>query len=342
MTHTTTRTPFSVSSSPSLFSSWSGGWDLLFTRALGRLPLPLLTAMRESGIDDPAILLHYPRATTEEFQEGSREGSWDVGFGSLRAPLRRHNPLFFHAARRSRRAELRRFRRRAASLDLAVSTAVEWVLKRGGDPRTDQMRMTSSPLRGELATQTATSPESVRRSPASNLELEKSSGHDVRDALTCSVRDGSGAKDENSTEVAVTGSGLAGDAMTELATPKTAQTARVVLSLADKLLSLRFAVGDNVDKNSRGCSEVSVHAVDGHCMSADQPGQYGLRSDTRVDGHPVSLSDRILAKRFSITALAEGKIDVHRDGYRSQAKSEKAKMVRRRDGSVGQEVADGS
>ena len=72
-------------------------------------------------------------------------------------------------------------------------------------------------------------------------------------------------------------------------------------------------------------------------MSADQ-----LRSDTRVDGHTVSLQDRILAKRFSITALAEGKIDVHRDGYRSQAESEKAKMVRRRDRSVGQEGADGS
>ena len=173
----------------------------------------------------------------------------------------------------------------------------------------------------------------------------------MRDAWTVfstadETRDGSlvnsAAEALKSLESGLTGSGRAGDALTELATPKTAQTARVVMSLADKLLSRRFAVENNFDKNSRGCSEVSVRTVDGHCMSADQPGQYTQRFDSRVDGHPISLSDRILEKRYSSSSRAGGKVDEHRDGRRSQAVSANSKMVRRRDGSVGQDGADGS
>ena len=74
---------------------------------------------------------------------------------------------------------------------------------------------------------------------------------------------------------------LSGRDGTELATPKTAQNARVALSLADRLLLRRFAVGDKNSKNSRGSSEDPVHAVDGHCMSADQLGQNGLITGTR-------------------------------------------------------------
>ena len=196
----------------------------------------------------------------------------------------------------------------------------------GGDPRTDPMCMvSSSPLWRGLASQTAKSPASVSPSPAS--KLGKSTGLVVRDAWTVfstadKTRDGSlvnsAAEALKPLESELTGSGRAGDALTELATP------------------------NNFDKNSRGCSEVSVRAVDGHCMSADQPGQYTQRFDTRVNGRPISLSDRILEKRYSSSSRAGGKVDEHRDGRRSQAVSANSKMVRRRDGSVGQEGADGS
>ena len=50
----------------------------------------------------------------------------------------------------------------------------------------------------------------------------------------------------------------------------------------------------------------------------------------------------ILEKRYSSSSRAGGKVDEHRHGRRSQAVSANSKMVRRRDGSVGQEGADGS
>ena len=51
-------------------SMTSGGRDVLFVRALGGLPVPLLTALRVSGLDDAATLLHYP---VDLEDEGERE-----------------------------------------------------------------------------------------------------------------------------------------------------------------------------------------------------------------------------------------------------------------------------
>ena len=79
-----------------------------------------------------------------------------------------------------------------------------------------------------------------------------------------------------------------------------------------------------------------------YTTTLDQAGQSSQRTDTGVDGHPISLIDRITVRKCSVTPRAEENVEVHRDGFESQAVSASAKTVRRRDGCVGQEVFDGS
>ena len=375
------RLPLRMSSCARSWSSSVSGvtHDVLWERALASLPAPLVRALRDTGLADASVLLAYP--LEEEF-EGSESGQQGRG---LEAPS--------GAASTTQRPSLQSgssvasaaimtascgdssvaspvlvldagSRSEASASGSAASATDGRVLEKGRRPENRPVVGRSySPLREGLASPTATSPVSVRQSTASSVE--NSTGHDVPVALPLHTTNGD-ARDGllgNSAEkaVKVTGSGLPGDEMmelaspksaqsitlsgrdgTELATPKTAKNARVALSLADRLLLRRFAVGDKNSKNSRGSSEDPVHAVDGHCMSADQLGQSGLITGTRVDGHPVLLSDRILERRFSVTTTAQEKPEEQSDGCGSQASMVQAKVERRRDGSVGRKGSDGS
>ena len=51
-----------------------------------------------------------------------------------------------------------------------------------------------------------------------------------------------------------------------------------------------------------------MHAVDGHCMPSQLAiagGQSSGEIKSRVDGHPISLRDRVLMKKFSVSPLME-------------------------------------
>ena len=65
-------------------SSVSGGRDVLFERALGGLPVPLLTALRGSGFGRCSDVAALP----VDWEDRER--------GCLRAPLRRLHPLLLY------------------------------------------------------------------------------------------------------------------------------------------------------------------------------------------------------------------------------------------------------
>ena len=65
-------------------SSVSGVRDVLFERALGGLPVPLLTALRGSGLDDAATLLHYPVDLEDEGERGVPSGATSTAHPSIR------------------------------------------------------------------------------------------------------------------------------------------------------------------------------------------------------------------------------------------------------------------
>ena len=43
--------------------------DVMWKRALGSVPAPLVGALREAGLDDASTLVHYPRWSEEQFEE---------------------------------------------------------------------------------------------------------------------------------------------------------------------------------------------------------------------------------------------------------------------------------
>ena len=61
-----------------------GGRDVLFERALGGLPVPLLTALRGSSLDDAATLLHYPVDLEDEGERGVPSGATSTAHPSIR------------------------------------------------------------------------------------------------------------------------------------------------------------------------------------------------------------------------------------------------------------------
>ena len=50
----------------SSFSVPNVGRDVLWERAVASLPPPLMVALRAAGLDDPSVLVEYPRNTQEE------------------------------------------------------------------------------------------------------------------------------------------------------------------------------------------------------------------------------------------------------------------------------------
>ena len=64
-------------------TSVSGVRDVLFERALGGLPVPLLTALRGSGLDDAATLLHYLVDWEDEGERGVPSGATSTGHSSI-------------------------------------------------------------------------------------------------------------------------------------------------------------------------------------------------------------------------------------------------------------------
>ena len=67
-------------------SSVSGGRDVLFERALGGLPPPLLTALRESGLDDAGTLLNYPPDLEDKGEGGVLSGATSTSHLSILSP----------------------------------------------------------------------------------------------------------------------------------------------------------------------------------------------------------------------------------------------------------------
>ena len=43
--------------------------DVMWKRALGSVPAPLVGALRDAGLDDASTLVHYPRWSEEQFEE---------------------------------------------------------------------------------------------------------------------------------------------------------------------------------------------------------------------------------------------------------------------------------
>ena len=61
----------------------SGGRDVLFLRTFGGLPVPLLTALRGSGLDDAGTLLNYPVDLEDEGERGVPSGATSTAHPSI-------------------------------------------------------------------------------------------------------------------------------------------------------------------------------------------------------------------------------------------------------------------
>ena len=96
-----------------------GGRDVLFERALGGLPVPLLSALRGSGLDDAATLLHYPVDLEDEGERGVPSGATSTAHPSV--------PLLTSSSAAGGTG--------SSSSDRVVGACV---VDLGGDPRTDQ------------------------------------------------------------------------------------------------------------------------------------------------------------------------------------------------------------
>ena len=119
-------------------SSVSGVRDVLFERALGGLPVPLLTALRGSGLDDASTLLHYPVDWKDEGERGVPSGATSTGHPSI--------PLSCTGSSSSdivwlgtRVVDMGGDPRTVHALSGSVGTAgVLEMQRKGGDPKTDQ------------------------------------------------------------------------------------------------------------------------------------------------------------------------------------------------------------
>ena len=179
--------------------------DVLFLRALGGLPPPLLTALRESGLDDAGTLLNYPLDLEDKGDESRQALSGGASTG--------HRPLLAMTTCTTPLMEAT-----VSSIRTTVATAggtVDSVMDVGGDPRTDQFvpsggevktdqfvpsggevktdhipfsvqmagvpeEMADSPRSGGLATQTAIS---ATVSPALDPDVALTLGSELRDEL---------------------------------------------------------------------------------------------------------------------------------------------------------------
>ena len=99
-----------------------GGRDVLFERALGGLPVPLLTALRGSGLDDAATLLHYPVDLEDEGERGVPSGATSTA-----------HPSILSSATSSAGLQDRAGETGSSSSDRVVGACV---VEMGGDPRT--------------------------------------------------------------------------------------------------------------------------------------------------------------------------------------------------------------
>ena len=113
----------------------SGGRDVLFLRTLGGLPVPLLTALRGSGLDDAGTLLNYPVDLEDEGERGVPSGATSTAHPSILSSATSSAGLQDRAGETG------------SSLSDRVVGACE--VDMGGDPRTVQF----VPSGGEVKTE---------------------------------------------------------------------------------------------------------------------------------------------------------------------------------------------
>ena len=118
-------------------SSVLGVRDVLFERALGGLPVPLLTALRGSGLDDAATLLHYPVDREDEGERGVPSGATSTAHPST--SLLTTGSSSSDRVVGARVVDMGGDPRTVQSLSGSVGTAGDLEMQReGGDPKTDQ------------------------------------------------------------------------------------------------------------------------------------------------------------------------------------------------------------
>ena len=108
-----------------------GGRDVLFLRALGGLPPPLLTALRKSGLDDAGTLLNYPLDLEDKGGESRQapSGAASTGHRPLLAMTTCTTPLMEATVSSTRTT---------VATPASAGGTVDSVMDVGGDPRTDQ------------------------------------------------------------------------------------------------------------------------------------------------------------------------------------------------------------
>ena len=118
-----------------------GGRDVLFLRALGGLLPPLLTALRESGLDDAGTLLNYPLDLEDKGDESRQapSGTASTGHRPLLAMTICTTPLMEATVSSTRTT---------VATPASAGGTVDSVIDVGGDPRTDQF----VPSGGEVKT----------------------------------------------------------------------------------------------------------------------------------------------------------------------------------------------
>ena len=182
-----------------------GGRDVLFERALGGLPVPLLTALRGSGLDDAATLLHYPVDLEDEGERGVPSGATSTAHPSI--PLLTTSSAAGGTGSSSSDrvvgacvVEMGGDPRTDHSLSVGTAGGIDVarsLQEEGGDPKTDQhvpsdfslqtaglsSESADSPHSGGLATQTA---YFSTVSPALDPDFGLSHGSELRDAFPSS------------------------------------------------------------------------------------------------------------------------------------------------------------
>ena len=181
-------------------SMTSGGRDVLFLRTLGGLPVPLLTALRVSGLDDAGTLLNYPVDLEDEGERGVPSGATSTAHSSILSSATSSAGLQDRAGETGWSLSDRVVG--ACEVDMGGDPrTVQFVpsggevktdhLNAGGDPKTDHSYFSvqtagvstenaDSPHSGGLATQTA---YSATVSPALDPDFGLALGSEVRDEL---------------------------------------------------------------------------------------------------------------------------------------------------------------
>ena len=155
-------------------TSVSGVRDVLFERALGGLPVPLLTALRGSGLDDASTLLHYPVDWKDEGERGVPSGATSTGHSSI--PLPCTGSSSSDRVFGTRVVDMGGDPRTVHALSGSVGTALGLEMQRkGGDPKTDQ----HVPSGGEVKTdQHVPSGGDVKTDPCDRQGGDPKTDHD--------------------------------------------------------------------------------------------------------------------------------------------------------------------